>query len=408
MKKIVMPAVLLWLVLFPLTTVEGDEIVIGIQFNYIRSEIDFLWDVRRGPDIDSFDQFYERTPHCNRTPRLETNDIGSRFTRSFTPCMAEYVLEMVNERFAVLRPEVSIRFETAGIREMTPAEEALLPELDMDPIARAIEFVNLTRSNHMGNRELINVWMIGVQAGSRRFGGATCGNCPLNAELPTSIVMLINEQSPSFTDFILSHELGHVMGSYGHLTEDMEISIDGRTLHSPSFTTLRNDHGIKMDCGFFNVMGSKWTDCDESTQRRPQIARFNTPIHEPILKDMFTGWLYSSNLAPLPQGWPNSRQSLSVAWDRVAHDEDIRVYFIGAARSTDWIGIYPAGRRPSSNSPSLMWYYVGGRREARGAPEIGMVRFPGGSLSPGNYDIWFLANDGHTPKAGPLRVVAEN
>ncbi|MBF9072092.1 alkaline phosphatase family protein [Streptacidiphilus fuscans] len=64
--------------------------------------------------------------------------------------------------------------------------------------------------------------------------------------------------------------------------------------------------------------------------------------------------------------------------------------------STNWIGIYPAGVTPGSQS-SLTWQY---------APNAsGSLTFSTSSLSgAGSYDVYYLANDGYTALAGPVRL----
>ncbi|WP_438296148.1 alkaline phosphatase family protein [Streptomyces sp. HUAS TT7] len=62
----------------------------------------------------------------------------------------------------------------------------------------------------------------------------------------------------------------------------------------------------------------------------------------------------------------------------------------------NWIGIYPAGVAPGKQS-SLAWAY---------APDSsGASTFSTGKLSgPGNYDVYYLANDGYSVLAGPFSL----
>ncbi|WP_159047850.1 alkaline phosphatase family protein [Streptomyces sp. WM6378] len=62
----------------------------------------------------------------------------------------------------------------------------------------------------------------------------------------------------------------------------------------------------------------------------------------------------------------------------------------------NWIGIYPAGVAPGKQS-SLAWAY---------APDSsGAATFSTGKLSgPGNYDVYYLANDGYSVLAGPFSL----
>jgi len=62
------------------------------------------------------------------------------------------------------------------------------------------------------------------------------------------------------------------------------------------------------------------------------------------------------------------------------------------ASASDWIGIYPAGVTPGSQS-STAWQY---------APALsGSASFATGGLAPGNYAAWFCYDGGYTVLAGP-------
>jgi endonuclease/exonuclease/phosphatase family metal-dependent hydrolase len=97
--------------------------------------------------------------------------------------------------------------------------------------------------------------------------------------------------------------------------------------------------------------------------------------------------------------------------------EAIRVDFTGASSATDWIGIFPEGGEPG-DGPSLLWKYVGGSQEPTDAPPIGQVTFdaddPGEEagtwpLAAGNYDVYFLAEDGYDVLAQTsFRVLSED
>ncbi len=61
--------------------------------------------------------------------------------------------------------------------------------------------------------------------------------------------------------------------------------------------------------------------------------------------------------------------------------------------SSNWIGIYPAGVTPGSQS-SISWSYA--------ANSSGATTFATSSLSAGNYAAWYCYNDGYTVLAGPV------
>ncbi|GAA2817782.1 hypothetical protein GCM10010441_47820 [Kitasatospora paracochleata] len=69
------------------------------------------------------------------------------------------------------------------------------------------------------------------------------------------------------------------------------------------------------------------------------------------------------------------------------------------ASSTNWVGIYPAGVTPGQQS-SLSWQY---------APNsAGALTFSTGKLSgAGSYSVYYLANDGYSVLAGPLRLTVD-
>ncbi|MGF1429528.1 alkaline phosphatase family protein [Kitasatospora sp. LaBMicrA B282] len=68
----------------------------------------------------------------------------------------------------------------------------------------------------------------------------------------------------------------------------------------------------------------------------------------------------------------------------------------GTTSSTNWIGIYPTGVTPGSQS-SITWQY---------APNAsGSLTFDTGKLNgAGAYSVWYLYNDGYTALAGPLNL----
>ena len=63
-----------------------------------------------------------------------------------------------------------------------------------------------------------------------------------------------------------------------------------------------------------------------------------------------------------------------------------------SSSSTNWIGLYPIGVTPGSQS-SIMWQYATGTSGSR--------TFATTSLAAGNYAAWYLYNDGYTVLAGP-------
>ncbi len=86
--------------------------------------------------------------------------------------------------------------------------------------------------------------------------------------------------------------------------------------------------------------------------------------------------------------------------------EPITVAFTnGPANPADWIGIYKAGEVPGG-PVSTLWSYVGGTQTAGEGKADGTVSFPTGLAQTGDYEVFFLENDGYTVLASePFSVV---
>lgn len=313
MSKSSFNAILFTVLFFGLTMVPGGaslaqvnagETVIGVQFHFEPLEIIHGWNSWSNNAI-TFANFYDRTPHCNRPPRLHEYD-GIMVARTFTPCMAEAVLSVVNEHVAELGPPLSVRFESRGVRPMTSAE---LSHVTRNQGFQGYgEFLNHLRRTQAGETGVINVWMVSSNNDSRHAaGGTTFANQRLRGSSPATIVMVIDQFNLGYSAYTLAHELGHLMGLDGHLTDDLEFRTDAGVVQIPSFTTLQRTHGITSGCEYLNIMGSFSEGCSTEERRNITIG-FNTPIHGDILRDVFTGWLYNRQLAPLPRNWPQSAQ----------------------------------------------------------------------------------------------------
>jgi hypothetical protein len=68
----------------------------------------------------------------------------------------------------------------------------------------------------------------------------------------------------------------------------------------------------------------------------------------------------------------------------------------GATTAKNWLGIYPVGVTPGSQS-ATQWQYV----PAQG----GVASFSTSGLSVGSYAAWYLSNDGYTALASPVNFV---
>lgn len=76
-------------------------------------------------------------------------------------------------------------------------------------------------------------------------------------------------------------------------------------------------------------------------------------------------------------------------------DETITVnYTDGPGSSTDWIGLYYPGQTPAQGTGALLWSYTTGTS--------GSVSFSNPGLQVGDYEAYFLANDGYSVIEGPI------
>ncbi|MFF0610260.1 alkaline phosphatase family protein [Nocardia tengchongensis] len=92
--------------------------------------------------------------------------------------------------------------------------------------------------------------------------------------------------------------------------------------------------------------------------------------------------------------------ALSSNTPRVASGGNITINYalpdLAAASSTNWIGIYPKGADGTTRS-WLTWQYAPNRS--------GSLTFSTGKLNgPGDYDVYYLANDGYNIINGPYRI----
>jgi hypothetical protein len=75
----------------------------------------------------------------------------------------------------------------------------------------------------------------------------------------------------------------------------------------------------------------------------------------------------------------------------------------GPGNNNDWIGIFPASISTPSTGTYLDWLYTNGTQTPGGNLKSGSVTFANPTLAPGNYKVWFLANNGYTKIAGPAQ-----
>lgn len=98
--------------------------------------------------------------------------------------------------------------------------------------------------------------------------------------------------------------------------------------------------------------------------------------------------------------------SLQLDQTTLGSDGVLQVTFTNPQPSArDWLAIYPAGVQPVRGS--VDWQYLSGSKTPTSASASGKVRFAT-RLTPADYDLWLLADDGYSPKAGPLRFTVQN
>ncbi|MGD1978791.1 MAG: endonuclease/exonuclease/phosphatase family protein [Akkermansiaceae bacterium] len=88
------------------------------------------------------------------------------------------------------------------------------------------------------------------------------------------------------------------------------------------------------------------------------------------------------------------------------HDADQAIEFTfsgGPGHPADWVGIYSPGEKPGKVG-SKAWIYTNGTRKKGGDLSKGKVTFPGGTLEPGQYEVWFLTANAYEPLAGPVEI----
>ncbi len=93
----------------------------------------------------------------------------------------------------------------------------------------------------------------------------------------------------------------------------------------------------------------------------------------------------------------NGGPAISTNTTEFDYNETISVNFSnGPGNAKDWVAIYPAGQTPANGS-FVRWSYTNGSTS-------GSVNFSNPNLDPGNYDLFFLENDGYNVLSGPLSI----
>jgi hypothetical protein len=80
--------------------------------------------------------------------------------------------------------------------------------------------------------------------------------------------------------------------------------------------------------------------------------------------------------------------------------EDISIAFTnGPANAKDWIGIYPSSIQPGGATGSTIWFYVDGSKDGNTGVAEGVINFPKGLSTAGNWTAYLLENDGYNQLA---------
>jgi len=104
-------------------------------------------------------------------------------------------------------------------------------------------------------------------------------------------------------------------------------------------------------------------------------------------------------------GLPLTAQTVSPQKASYDIEEAIEVDFSGGpGGATDWVGIYLPGNTPDGDPGATAWWYTNGTKTSGGNATAGSLVFPAGTLSAGEYSLWFLANDGYEVLAGPVSL----
>lgn len=116
--------------------------------------------------------------------------------------------------------------------------------------------------------------------------------------------------------------------------------------------------------------------------------RYATPLNDAFTGSPGSGGASTSSITPatgtLPPGQP-----LTVSYQTTTSN----------VSSTNWIGLYPVGVAPGSQS-SITWQYA--------TSGSGSVTFAASSLpAAGTYALWYLYNNGYSVLAGPVDVVIQ-
>ena len=94
-----------------------------------------------------------------------------------------------------------------------------------------------------------------------------------------------------------------------------------------------------------------------------------------------------------------------ISLDKASYDFDETVtvsYSNGPANDSDWIGLYYAVSTPAQGAASLLWQYTNGTQSAGSGSANGSVSFANPGLQLGDYEAYFLENDGYSVIDGPV------
>lgn len=98
---------------------------------------------------------------------------------------------------------------------------------------------------------------------------------------------------------------------------------------------------------------------------------------------------------------------LEISTDQDVYDvgENITVTWSnGPASPTDWIGIYPVGVVPDGDPASTDWNYLNGTRTPTTGIPAGSLTFFAPPLGVGQWNIFFLRNDGYDTLGDPITI----
>ena len=195
--------------------------------------------------------------------------------------------------------------------------------------------------------------------------------------------------------------LDYVAGSYDltiGATADADLSL---TVRTPDGSVLCDDDGGRdldpsltisaPESGRYTIWLGAWDDVGVTHDARLALSEAGFGPHD------------EGAIPAADQGRPTTPPTAGLELSRtdLAPGDNVQVRFRGGpGNPRDWIGIYRAGEQPGTNF--LAWLYVDDSQRPGPGSSDGHVTFFGLDLDPGEYDVWFMLDDGYEALAPAL------